>query len=254
MGERVAVGLDPAAPEPGADEFLSIVSHELRAPLTAIKGCARTLLRHEPSLPAETRRRLLRDIDDEAERLHRLVENLLELSRLGAGVVPLATEPTGLALLIRRVVAELIPRAGERRVRLHLPPTLPDARIDPVRIEQVLRNLLDNAVKYSPPTGAIDVGAAAHEGMIAVWVADEGPGIAAQHLERIFERFYRVEQPGLGAGGAGLGLAICRRFVELHGGRIAVRSEPGRGATFRFTLPAVVEPAPAAPVVAEPSA
>ena len=222
-----------------AEELLSIVSHELRAPLTVIKGCARTLLRHEATLPAERRRRLLGDIGEEAERLGHLVENLLELSRAEAGsdAAALITEPSDLALLIRRAVAELVPRAGQRRVRLHLPRALPEVRVDPLRIEQVLRNLLDNAVKYSPSAGTIDVGATPNDGMAVVWIANEGPGIAAEHLERIFERFYRVEQPDFAAGGAGLGLAICRRFVELHGGRIVAESGPGRGATFRFSLP-----------------
>jgi signal transduction histidine kinase len=217
------------------DELLSILSHELRTPLTAIKGCARTLLRHEAILDAATRRQLLRDIDDEAERLHRLFENLIELAR--AGDDQLRTELTPLDVLIRGVVADIAPRAEERPIRLHFASALPPVRADPVRIGQVVRNLLENAIKYSPAGSAIDVGTSRRRGLVAVTVANEGPGIAREHQARIFERFYRVEPPGRTAGGAGLGLAICRRFAELHGGRIEVESEPGRGATFRLILP-----------------
>jgi two-component system sensor histidine kinase KdpD len=217
------------------DELISILSHELRTPLTAIKGCARTLLRHEEILDAATRRQLLRDIDNEAERLRCLFENLIELARSGDD--HLRAELTALDVLIRRVVAEVAPRAEERRIRLHLAASLPPVRADPVRIEQVVRNLLDNAIKYSPAGSPIDVGTCRRRGLIAVTVANEGPGIAREHQGRIFERFYRVEPPGQTAGGAGLGLAICRRFAELHGGRIEVESEPGRGATFCLMLP-----------------
>ncbi|MDP8924117.1 MAG: ATP-binding protein [Chloroflexota bacterium] len=226
------------------DEFLSIVSHELRTPLTAIKGCARTLLRHGQALEPATSRQLLEDIDQEAERLHRLVENLLELSRAGSDGGVLHAEPTSLEMLIRRVVADVAPRAGKRRFRLRLGPNLPRPRIDAVRIEQVMRNLVDNAVKYSPPEGTIDVVATHAEGAIVVVVADDGPGIAPEYRERVFDRFFRVEPPGMSVGGAGLGLAICRRFVELHGGTIDVRPSPGRGAHFRFTLPLGATEAP----------
>lgn len=225
------------------DELLSILSHELRAPLTTIKGSSRTLLRHGARLDAETSRQLLQDIDGEADRLHRLIDNLLDLSRAGAGKGVLRTEPTAVDVLIRRVVADVTTRAGQRRLRVRVAPDLPQPSVDPVRIEQVLRNLLDNAIKYSPPAGTIDVSASARAklppGEITVAVTDQGPGIAPENQERIFERFFRVVPEGMSVGGAGLGLAICRRFVELHGGRIEVASAPGRGATFRFTLPLV---------------
>ena len=229
-----------AAPGDAADtvdEFLATVSHELRTPLTAIKGCARTLLRHGQTLDPATSRQLLRDIDHEAERLHRLVENLLDLSRAGAGGVTLRAEPTSIEVLIRRVVADATPTAGERRFRLRLAAGLPRPRIDPVRVEQVIRNLVDNAVKYSPPSGAIDVAAARRDRVLVVSVADEGPGIAPEHRERVFDRFFRVEPSGMSVGGAGLGLAICRRFVELHGGQIELDATRERGACIRFTLP-----------------
>ena len=223
------------------DELLSILSHELRAPLTTIKGSSRTLLRHGDRLDAETTRQLLADIDGEADRLHRLIDNLLDLSRAGAGPGALRTEPTAVDVLVRRVVGDASARAGQRRLRARVAAELPRPAVDAVRIEQVLRNLIDNAIKFSPPGSAIDVTAAvraAESGPeIVVSVADQGPGIAPEYQERIFERFFRVEPDGMSVSGAGLGLAICRRFVELHGGRIEVVSAVGQGATFRFTLP-----------------
>src|SRR5262249_22071257 len=140
-------------------------------------------------------------------------------------------------VLIRRVVADATPRAGERRIRVRAAQKLPTALVDPVRIEQVMRNLLDNAIKFSPPTGTIDIGVSRQDEQIVIVVADEGPGIAPEYHERVFERFFRVQPEGMSVSGAGLGLAICRRFIELHGGRIDVVSGSGRGATFRVLLP-----------------
>jgi two-component system, OmpR family, sensor histidine kinase KdpD len=234
-------GPPPAPPSPGpsslVDELFSILSHELRAPLTTIKGSSRTLLRHGAALEAGTARQLLRDIDQEADRLHRLVDNLLELARVGSGPSALKTESMPVDVLLRRVVADATPRAGTRRLRVRAPADLPQPSIDPVRIEQVVRNLVDNAVKFSPATGTIDVSAARQQDAIVVTVKDDGPGVAPEYQHRVFERFFRVEREGSNVAGAGLGLAICKRFVELHGGRIELESPPGQGAAFRFTLP-----------------
>jgi signal transduction histidine kinase len=225
-----------------ADELFSILSHELRAPLTTIKGSSRTLLRHGAAIdPAAARqlaaRQLLEDIDQEADRLHRLVDNLLELARAGIGSSALHTEPTAVDLVIRRVVADMTPRAGSRRLRVRIPARLPQPSIDPVRVEQVIRNLVDNAVKFSPPEGIIDVSAMVQRNAVVVSVRDEGPGIAPEYQGRVFDRFFRVQRANSSVAGAGLGLAICKRFVELHGGEIELDSLPGQGATFRFTLP-----------------
>lgn len=229
-----AAGTDTAA---AADELLSILSHELRSPLTTIKGSARTLLRHRQALDPATAEQLLRDIDQEADRLHRLVDNLLELARAGAGPEALRAEPTALDTLIRRVAADVTPRAGARQLRVRLAAGLPTLSIDPVRVEQVLRNLLDNAVKFTPPAGTIEISAARLDDAVVVAVRDDGPGIPPEYHERVFERFFRVEREGRSAGGAGLGLAICKRFVELHGGWIAVDARTGAGTTVRFSLP-----------------
>src|SRR5687767_8926711 len=234
-------GSASAAPSPLpsalVDELFSILSHELRAPLTTIKGSSRTLLRHGAALEPKAARQLLQDIDQEADRLHRLVDNLLELARAGVGTGALRTEPTAVDVLLRRVVADATPRAGSRRLRVRAPGDLPRPAIDPVRIEQVVRNLVDNAGKVSPATGLIDVIATRKEGAILGTVQDEGPGVAPEYRHRVFERFFRVECEGSTVAGAGLGLAICKRFVELHGGRIELDSRPGHGAAFRFTLP-----------------
>jgi signal transduction histidine kinase len=219
------------------DELFSILSHELRGPLTTIKGSSRTLLRHGAALDPAAARQLLQDIDQEAERMHRLVDNLLELARAGVGKHALHVEPTTVDTLLRRVVADATPRAGTRRLRVRTPTDLPSASIDPVRIEQVVRNLVDNAIKFSPPTGLIDVSATQQDRAIVVTVKDEGPGVAPEYHDRVFERFFRAEPHSRGVSGAGLGLAICKRFVELHGGHIEVDSRPGHGAAFRFTLP-----------------
>jgi len=169
--------------------------------------------------------------------MHRLVENLLELARAGTGKNALRPEPTAVDTLLRRVVADATPRAGTRRLRVRAPNDLPHPSIDAVRIEQVVRNLVDNAVKFSPPTGLIDVSATVQDGSIVVTVKDEGPGVAPEYHQRVFERFFRAEPHSRAVAGAGLGLAICKRFVELHGGRIELDSRPGHGAAFRFTLP-----------------
>jgi two-component system sensor histidine kinase KdpD len=219
------------------DDLLSTLSHELRGPLTTIKGSSRTLIRHGARLDPDTTRQLLLDIDSEADRLNRLIDNLLDLSRASAGRDILKTEPTVITLVIRRVVADATPRAGDRRIRVRAAATLPHVLVDPVRIEQVLRNLIDNAIKFSPPTSTIDIGAACQGTTIVITVTDEGPGIAPEYHERIFERFFRVQPEGMSVSGAGLGLAICRRFVDLHGGHIEVVAGGGRGATFQVTLP-----------------
>lgn len=242
-----ALGWDPAPPQPAPmtttdtaaifDELLSILSHELRAPLTTIKGSSRTLLRHGSALDPDAARQLLVDIDQEADRLHRLVDNMLELARAGVGPGALRVEPTALDALLRRVVADATPRAGDRQLRVRVPADLPWPDVDPVRVEQVVRNLIDNAVKFSPPTATIEVSAAVRDDAILVTVKDDGPGIPTEYQDRIFERFFRVETDGRGVAGAGLGLAICKRFVELHGGQIEVSSRVGLGTTVRFSLP-----------------
>ena len=224
------------------DEFISLVSHELRTPLTSIKGAARTLLRHYSVLDETIRMELLRDVDEEADRLYRLVENLLDFSRAEAGGLRLTTEPVHMDKLAAQVAAEMKGRAERHDVVLSFPADLPMAEADPLRVEQVLRNLLDNALKYSPGGGAIEVGGSVFEGMLKVTVRDHGMGISPRDRERVFGRFQRAADARVGrTQGVGLGLAICRRLVEAHGGKIWIEDPHGEGAIFAFTLPLVKE-------------
>jgi signal transduction histidine kinase len=220
-------------------DLLSTVSHELRTPLGAIKGYATALLRFGPRIRQAERREFLESIDRAADRLSALIEDLLLAQRLEAGKLPITPEPLNLAELAEEVVAELAPRATDHDFVCLLPPDLPLACGDPRRVRQVLLNLLDNAVKYSPDGGEIRIAADARNGDLAVSVRDEGLGIPADHITRVFERFHRVETSiTRSTRGTGLGLAICQGIVQAQGGRIWAES-PGEGAgsTFCFTLP-----------------
>lgn len=219
------------------DEFLALVSHELRTPLTTVLGAARTLRRHRDRLDAATRDGLLDDIASEAERLGRLVNNMLDLSHIRAGRLRLETEPFRLGPLIRRVLELVAPALAGKAVTVNLPADLPPAEGDVARVEQVVRNLLENAAKYVPAGGRVEVSARTEAVLIVTTVADDGPGIPPEHLDRIFERFHRVEGSAHLASGAGLGLYLTRHLVEAHGGRLWVESGPGRGAAFSFSLP-----------------
>jgi two-component system, OmpR family, phosphate regulon sensor histidine kinase PhoR len=224
------------------DEFISLVSHELRTPLTSIKGAASTLLRHYSTLDEDTRQELLLDIDEEADRLYRLVENLLDFSRSEAGMLRLATEPVHVGRLAAKVVKHISVRAPRHRFSISFAADLPPAEADPIRVEQVLRNLLDNAVKYSPAGGQIEVRGELSGGRLLVAVRDEGVGILPADQGRVFQRFQQAAAASdVKSAGVGLGLAICQRLVEAHDGAIWAESEQGSGSTFFFTLPLVQE-------------
>jgi signal transduction histidine kinase len=227
------------------DEFVSTISHELRNPLTYLISGSELL--QTGSLPADQQREVLRQITRAAETMSRIVEDLLDLSRLGTGRFRLERAPVALEGLISRVVHSIEAGAPRHRFRMLIAHDLPPALADPVRIEQVLLNLLTNAVRYSPAGGIITVLARPSAGDVEVCVRDQGIGIPADKLERIFEKFYRLESPQVrGVRGSGLGLAICKELVEAHGGRIWVESQEGVGSTFYFTLPA-------APITDNPS-
>lgn len=227
------------------DEFVSTISHELRTPLTYLISGSELL--QTGSLPADQQREVLREITRAAETMSRIVEDLLDLSRLGTGRFRLERAPVALEGLIRRVVHSIETGAPRHRFRVLIAHDLPPALADPVRVEQVLLNLLTNAVRYSPGGGTITVSARPSAEGVGVRVRDQGIGIPADKLERIFEKFYRVETPQVrGVRGSGLGLAICKELVEAHGGRIWVESQEGVGSTFSFTLPA-------APITGSPS-
>lgn len=215
-------------------EIVSGVSHEFRTPLTAIRGFTETLItwggRMEPDRSGE----LLLHIERNARELQRLVEQFLDYSRLDSGWTELHRETIELAGWIEGFVEARSPMLASHRIGISVPPGL-CARADPDALERILGNLLDNAVRYSPAGAAVFVAAAHAGGAVLVSVRDEGSGIPEELRDRIFEPFYR-DAPS-GRRGTGLGLAVARRYVSLHGGRIWVESPPGAGATFRFTLP-----------------
>jgi two-component system sensor histidine kinase KdpD len=227
------------------NSLLSSVSHDLRTPLASITGAASTLLENEAHLDAATRRDLLESLHEEADRLNRLVQNLLEMTRLESGALQLHTEWHP----VEEVVGAALGRFGKalagRAVATRVPSELPLVPMDDVLIEQVLINLLDNALKYTPPGSPIEVTAADTGGAVLIEVADRGPGLLPGEEQRIFEKFHRSEATPT-VRGAGLGLAICRGIVQAHGGRIWAENRPGGGVTVRFTLP--VKDAPPIPI------
>ncbi len=236
---------DVAAPPRGgwpssATHLLGVVAHELRAPLAVIKGFTTLLLDYDERLDAAERRQMLAEIDAATERMHELVDSLLDLTRLQAGMLAVRREAVDLAAVLRQAVAEATARHPARTFPLEVPPTLPVIQGDARRLGQVVQNLLDNAVRYSPADGPVAVRAwRAADGGVAFAVTDRGIGIPPEHHDRIFAPFYRVPEGAMGeVNGCGLGLAICRGLVEAHGGSITVDSQPGAGATFTVRLPA----------------
>lgn len=236
--ERVRVS---AETEKLRNALLSSVSHDLRTPLGAISGAASTLLAVGGSLDEPTRRELLETVNQEARRLDRRVTNLLDMTRLDAGAVSLQLEWQPLEEVVGSALAQLDQALADRKVRTDLPAILPPVRIDSVLFGQVLVNLLENALKYSPPGSPLEV-TGSHDGNeVVVSVADRGPGIPPGDEARIFDKFQR-SAAGRGVRGVGLGLSICRAIVGAHGGRIWAENREGGGAVFRLTLSAGVEP------------
>jgi two-component system sensor histidine kinase KdpD len=217
--------------------LLSGVSHELRTPLAAITGAASTLLETGDQLSSANRVELLEAIAGESERMERLITNLLDMTRMEAGGLIVKKEWQPFQEVVGSVLHHLDRRLRGRRVRADVPSELPLVQIDAVLIEQVLVNLLDNAMEYTPPGSPIEITARATEDGIAVEVADEGPGIPAGAEDRVFQKFFRAGRAE-NRRGIGLGLAICRGIVEAHGGKITARNRAGSGgAVFRFTIP-----------------
>jgi two-component system phosphate regulon sensor histidine kinase PhoR len=220
-------------------DFVANVSHELRTPLTAIRGYVEAL--SEEDTNAEERRRFLEIIGRQTQRMERLVKDLLRLARLDAGQETLDLVACDTRLLVEGVVDDLESAADERQQRVEVE-IAPDAAIvhaDPAKLHDALRNLVVNAITYSPEQSTIRVEATPVDGRTTISVSDEGPGIPDDHLTRVFERFYRVDKSrARDPGGTGLGLAIVKHLVELHGGRVHVENNPQAGARFIITLPA----------------
>jgi two-component system sensor histidine kinase KdpD len=190
-----------------------------------------------PQAPKDegARRALLETAYREAGRLDRLVRNLLEMARLEAGELRIRKEPQPVEEVIGAALNHLEERLRGRELDVRIPEDLPLVAFDPVLVEQVIINVVENAAKYTPPESPIEVAAIASGGEVTIEIADRGPGIPADHRDRVFEKFFRLRD-GEG-GGVGLGLTICRAIVNAHGGRIWVSERSGGGASFRFTLP-----------------
>ncbi|HEX7588523.1 MAG TPA: DUF4118 domain-containing protein, partial [Anaerolineae bacterium] len=220
--------------------LLNSISHDLRTPLVSITGALSSLLDEGTPLDQATRRSLIETASDEAARLNHLVGNLLDMTRVEAGAMRMAQESCDVTDLIGASLDRL-PKALEgRRVNLHIPAGLPLVPMDFVLMSQVLVNLLDNALKYSPPTGPIDLEASVDGNDLQISVADRGVGIPPEDLVRVFDKFYRVQRPD-GVIGTGLGLAICKGIVEAHGGKIEAKNRGGGGTTVIVSLPLAKE-------------
>jgi two-component system sensor histidine kinase GlrK len=221
-------------------EFFSLMSHELRTPLTSIREGTNLFLEGKGGEVTETQRKLLTIVADESNRLIGLVNSLLDLSKLEAGMVPLHFTEEKLLPLIDRTFHELMPLAESRNIRLEKEVAdIPPVSIDSERIRQVLRNLIGNALKFTPTGGSVRVTAHRMDDGVHIAVTDTGPGIPGEYLTGIFEKFRQISTAdSRRLQGTGLGLAIVKHIVHAHGGRIWVESEVGQGSTFTFVLPA----------------
>ena len=220
------------------DDFIGLVSHELRSPMTVIMGAINTVLTEGAYLSPEETRQLLKDAASEAESLSHLLGNLLELSRVQADRLVLHAEAIEVKKVVQDAVEEIKRQSSAHQFVVSAPRKLPPVHADPLRLERILYNLLENAVKYSPQGGEIRVSVRQQKEHLVIGVSDQGVGISPSDQAKLFGPFQRLEESRPdGVRGVGLGLLVCRRLVEAHGGQIWVESEPGRGSTFFFTLP-----------------
>ncbi|HET9922182.1 MAG TPA: ATP-binding protein, partial [Ktedonobacteraceae bacterium] len=219
--------------------LLSSVSHDLRTPLSSIKAAASSLLQDDVQWDEEARRSFTLSIERQADRLNRLVENLLDMSRIEAGALKPEKEWYPVDELIHDVLGHMTPFLQGRSVETFLPDDLPPVELDYLQIDQVLTNLIENAVRYTPAGSPIEVSAKVDGAQVVICVADRGPGIPPREIERIFDKFYRVraKEAETRVVGSGLGLAVCKGLIEAHGGRIWAENREGGGALFCFTLP-----------------
>lgn len=220
------------------DDFIGLVSHELRSPMTVIMGAINTVLSEGANLSEEETRQLLKDAALESETLSHLLGNLLELSRVQAERLVLHAEAIDVNRVIQEAVERVERQSSTHRFVVGVSQKLPPVYADPLRLERIVYNLLENAVKYSPQGREIKVTVRPDKEQLVIGVSDRGVGISPADQAKLFAPFQRLEEsrPG-GARGVGLGLLVCQRLVEAHGGRIWVESKPGRGSTFFFTLP-----------------
>jgi len=219
-------------------DLLANVSHELRTPLASIKGFSTMLLDYDKRLKHDKKRNYLESIDKSTDKLKELIDQLLDMSRLEAGMMALNKQYTDIEKLLQDTVVEAQVRLPTHRLSLDLIDGLPEVNIDPMRIRQVLDNIINNAVKYSPAGTEVVVAVRRVGNGLLTSVIDQGVGIPKEDHERVFERMYRSQKGQIsGVRGAGLGLSICKGLVEAHDGRIWIESEEGKGTKCCFTLP-----------------
>ena len=221
-------------------DFFSSMSHELRTPLTSIKEGTGLLLDGVGGGTTEKQHKLLTIVAEESQRLINLVNSLLDLSKMEAGMMTYNFESSNMAPLINKAVVEITPliEAKEIRLETEINDDLPAVKLDRERILQALRNLIGNAVKFTPKAGRVRVAARPLEGKLEVSVRDTGPGIAADNLKTIFDKFHQGTLNGaFSANGTGLGLAIAKHIINSHGGQIWAENDPVQGSTFVFVLP-----------------
>jgi two-component system, OmpR family, sensor histidine kinase KdpD len=216
--------------------LLNSISHDLRTPLSSITGALSSLRDEGHSLDIGSKRELIVLASEEAERMNRFISNLLDITRLEAGVLKIKREPYDVQDLLGSCLASLETRLKDRKLKINIIPNLPLIPMDSVLMAQVLNNLLDNAVKYSPPDGIIEITARVGERWLIAEVADQGPGIPEEHLIQVFNKFFRLSRAEE-VSGTGLGLAISKGIVEAHGGKIWAENRPGGGSKIVFTLP-----------------
>ena len=220
-------------------EFVANVSHELRTPLTSIRTYAETISENR-EIPEETEEEFLRVIINESDRMTKIVQDLLELSRFDSGHATMAVEPFSIEKSVRDVYAAIALEARKRghALNLDLEGNLPVIKGDRARIEQVLMNIITNALKYTPDGGTIDINGRASDGSVRIRIDDTGIGIPKEDLTRVFDRFYRVDRArARESGGTGLGLSIAMEIVAMHGGDISIDSQPGKGTSVTVSLP-----------------
>jgi len=221
--------------------LLSSVSHDLRTPLAAIAGSASSLLENRENMDKKTQDELLENIFGESERLNRLVNNLLEMTRLESGAIRAKKEKIHINEIIGSALSRLEKQIGARTVEIRARQDLPALPMDGLLIEQVLVNLLDNALKYTPDHSPVELSAETEGAWMKVQVFDRGPGLTEDDLAHVFDKFYRGQAQRL-AGGTGLGLSVCKGILDLHEGKIEAFNRSGGGAVFQFSLP--MEPKP----------
>ncbi|WP_395850629.1 ATP-binding protein [Cystobacter fuscus] len=221
------------------DDVLAVVAHDLRNPLNAISLSAQTLLKHQLVVGDKRLQGPLRIIRGSVERMNRLIQDLLNVSRMEAGRLAVETYPESAESLLLEALEEARPLASRLQLSTDIAEVLPWVRVDRERILQVFSNLLGNALKFTPPGGRVTLGARAEGAVVRFWVSDTGPGIPPEAREHLFDRFWQMRHGD--RRGAGLGLSIAKGLVEAHGGRIWVESEPGRGSTFSFVVPVAHE-------------